>query len=82
MISCPETYAACVDGKVVVTSAKTKKAFKVAKGKFKSITGGKTKKVKLKLTGKGRKYFADKRKLAVSVAVSTSQNEAATTANR
>ena len=79
MISCPETYAACVDGKVVVTSAKTKKAFKVAKGKFESITGGKTKKAKLKLTGKGRKYFADKRKLAVSVAVSTSQNEAATT---
>ncbi len=82
MISCPETYAACVDGKVVVTSTKikTKKAVKVAKGKFKSIPGGKTKKVKLKLTGKAHKYFAEKRKLAVSVAVSTSQNEAATTA--
>ncbi len=79
-ISCPESYAACVDGKVVVTSTKAKKRFKVAKGKFKSIAGGKTEKVKLKLTRKARKYFADRRKLAVSVAVSTSQNEAVTAA--
>jgi predicted acyl esterase len=79
MISCPPTFAACFDGKVVVTSAKAAKSFKVAKGKFTKINGGKNKKVKLKLTGKGRKYFADKRKLAVSVAVSSAQTEAATT---
>ena len=82
MIACPVSYAACTDGSVVVTSAKTgsAKKFKVAKGKFKSITGGKTNKVKLKLTGKARRYFDEKRKLAVSVAVSTSQTESATTA--
>lgn len=81
-VSCPETYAACVDGRVVATATKLNaaKAKKVAKGKFKSIAGGKTKKVKLKLTKKARKYFAEKRNLAVSVSVSTSQNDAATTA--
>jgi hypothetical protein len=78
MISCPPTFAACIDGKVTVTSAKAKKGFKVASGKFSKIAGGKTKKVKLKLTGKARKYFADKSKLAVSVSVSTSQTETAT----
>jgi predicted acyl esterase len=83
MISCPPTFAACFDGKVKVTSAKrhgSKKSFKVAKGKFNKISGGKTKKVKLKLTKKARKYFADHKKLAVSVAVSTDQTESATTA--
>jgi hypothetical protein len=63
---------------VKVTSAKAKKAFKVAKGEFKKITGGKTKKVKLKLTSKARKYFAEKKKLPVSVSVTTAQTEAAT----
>ena len=71
-------FAACFDGKVTVTSAKAKKSFKVAKGSFKKITGGKTKKVKLKLTKKARKYFADNKKLSVSVAVSTAQTESAT----
>jgi hypothetical protein len=79
MISCPPTFAACVDGEVKVTSAKAKKAFKVAKGTFKKISGGKTKKVKLKLTKKAKKYFADNKKLAVSVAVLTAQTESATT---
>jgi predicted acyl esterase len=78
MISCPPTFAACIDGNVVVTSAKAAKKFTVAKGKFAKIAGGKTKKVKLKLTGKARKYFADNRKLAVSVSVSTPQTETAT----
>jgi predicted acyl esterase len=78
MISCPPTFAACFDGQVTVTSAKAKKAFKVAKGEFKKIAGGKTKKVKLKLSTKARKYFAEKKKLPVSVSVSTSQTEAAT----
>ena len=78
MISCPPTFAACIDGSVIVTSAKAKKGFKVAKGKFSKIGGGKTKKVKLKLTKKARKYFADKRKLAVSVSVSTAQTQSAT----
>jgi hypothetical protein len=61
-----------------VTSAKSKKGFKVATGKFSKIAGGKTKRVKLKLTGKARKYFADHKKLAVSVSVSTPQVETAT----
>jgi hypothetical protein len=78
MISCPPTFAACYDGKVTVTSAKAKTSFKVAKGTFAKITGGKTKKVKLKLTSKAKKYFANNKKLAVSVSVSTPQTEAAT----
>lgn len=79
-VSCPTDFAACNNGKVVITSAKTKdsaaKAFKVAKGKFAKIVGGKSKTVKLKLTGKARKYFAEKRKLAVSATVTTAETAA------
>ena len=69
-VACPPAFAACNDGKVVLTAnvkskgkggkggKARKREVKVASGKFsKKINGGKSKNVKLKLTGKGRKIW-------------------------
>ena len=81
-VACPAAFEACHDGNVVLTAdlkkskggkALAKKATKIASGKFSKINGGKTKTVKLKLTGAGRKQLAKKPKLKVFTSVSISE---------
>ena len=76
-VACPTEFAVCNDGRLVVTTKKpkptAKKPKKVAKGKFTSIAGGRTKGVKMKLTGKAKKYFKAKSKLKVYVQISSDE---------
>ena len=68
-LKCPSDFAACHQLKVMLTTKKpesaAKKPKKVAKGKLSSVSGGKSKKLKLKLTGKAKRYLAKHRKLKV-----------------
>jgi hypothetical protein len=75
-VECPSQWAKCSHGKVVLKSRGTHKkgaGFKVATGKFKKIKGGKTKMVKLKLTGKARKYLADHSKVKVTAKITAAE---------
>lgn len=82
-VKCPKEFAACTDGRITVKSAggKQKAAFKVAKGSFEA-KGGKKQKVKLELTAKARRYFADRAKLGVAVRVTTAETPATKTQRR
>ena len=73
-LSCPKQFAACNDITAVATgNAKGKKAVKVAKGKLKSVAGGKSKTLKLKLTGKGKKHFREHTKLKLKVQLTSAE---------
>jgi hypothetical protein len=89
-VACPAAFVACHDGKVLLTAAieskgkggnafAKKRAIKVASGKFGAINGGKTKTVKLKLTGAGRKLLARKPKLKVFTSLSIAESAEPTT---
>jgi hypothetical protein len=82
-ISCPGKFAACHDLAVVATGnpASQKNKITVAKGKLTKLAGGKSKKLKLKLTGKAKRYFHDNAKLALRVEVSSSEVAKATKQN-
>ncbi len=76
-LACPGAFAACNDLKVVATGKSSGKAaakkFKVAKGKLKKVAGGKSKTLKLKLTGKAKKYFRENSKLKLTVEISSAE---------
>jgi predicted acyl esterase len=76
-LKCPKAYAACNKVKVVATAPKSGKAakrqVKVAKGKLKRAGGGKTKKLKLKLTGKGRRLLAKEGKLRLRLEIEAAE---------
>jgi predicted acyl esterase len=86
-IACPDAFAACNDGKVVVTAkikkpkkhghgaSKPAKAKVVARGKFDGVAGGHTAKVKLKLTKKAAKSLKRKPKLKAKVEVSSAETD-------
>lgn len=78
-VACPAAFAACHDGAVVV-KAKLKKGKgkqkPIAKGSFAEIAGGGAKKLKLKLTGKARKYFKQRSKLAVRAEITVAETDA------
>jgi predicted acyl esterase len=79
-VSCPAAFVACNDIEAVATgNAKGKKAVKVAKGKVSSVAGGASKKLKLKLTGKGKKHFREHSKLKLKVELSSAEVAESTT---
>ncbi len=68
-VKCPGAFAACNDGDLrvrAVGAGKKGRPNLVAKKKgFDDLAGGKRAKLKMKLTGKARRYFAEHRKLKV-----------------
>jgi predicted acyl esterase len=76
-IKCPPEFAACNAIKAVATSNKkvknNKKVTKVAKGKVSSVAGGGSKKLKLKLTGKGKKLLKQRPKLKLKLTIETAE---------
>ncbi len=77
-IACPAEFVSCNDIEAIASGKAGKKAVKVAKGKLASVAGGKSKTLKLKLTSKGKKYFADKSKLKVTVEITSAEVAEAT----
>ena len=76
-LACPANFAACNQLKVTLTTKKPKPTAKkpktVAKGKLSSVPGGKSKKLKLKLTGKAKRYLSRKSKLKVYVQIRSAE---------
>ncbi len=76
-LACPADFAACNQLKVTLTTKKPKPTAKkpktVAKGKLASVAGGKSKKLKLKLTGKAKRYLSRKSKLKVYVQIRSAE---------
>ena len=76
-LACPAKFAACNQLKVMVTTKKPKPTAKkpktVARGKLASVAGGKSKKLKLKLTGKAKRYLDRKPKLKVYVQIRSAE---------
>ena len=69
-IKCPGKFAACNQLEIVATAAKQAK---VAKGSKAKVAGGKSKRLRLKLTRAGRKLFRDSSKLKLKVEVSAAE---------
>ena len=73
-LKCPQRFAACNAIKVIASSnKKAKKPAKIAKGKLKTVAGGKSKKLKLKLTGKGRKLLKSDPKLKLRLQIESAE---------
>ncbi len=74
-MSCPGKFAACHDVEAAATGRANgyKTKFKVARGKVAKVGGGTSKKLKLKLTGKGKRYFRDNRKLKLNVEIGSAE---------
>jgi predicted acyl esterase len=75
-LKCPRAFDSCHRVKLVATvpsSAKAAKRLKVAKGKLKKARGGKTKRVKLHLNGRGRALLAAGGTLKLSVEISAKE---------
>ena len=79
-VACPAAFAACTDVKLSL-KATGKKKFTVASGKLGKIKGGKSAKLKLKLTGKAKKALKKKPKLKVSTKLTISEIDDAVTKN-
>jgi predicted acyl esterase len=76
-LKCPGAYASCNAIEVIATARKSgkaaKKQVKAAKGKLKKVAGGKSKKLKLKLTGKGRRLLPEKGKLRLTLEIAAAE---------
>jgi hypothetical protein len=91
-IACPAAFAACNDGKVVVTAkikkpkkhshgaGKPAKAKVIARGKFDGVAGGSKVNVKLKLSKQATKALKRKPKLKAKVEVSSAETDRTATA--
>ena len=55
------------------SNKKAKKPAKIAKGKLKAVAGGKSKKLKLKLNGKGRKLLKSHPKLKLRLQIESAE---------
>jgi predicted acyl esterase len=71
-VRCPKDFAACTDGKVKLrTAGRARRVegargkFTVAKGSFPELAGGEKRVLKLKLKRKARRYFSERRHLAI-----------------
>ncbi|MET0927098.1 MAG: acetylxylan esterase [Solirubrobacterales bacterium] len=73
-LKCPKRFAACNAIKVIASSnKKAKKPAKIAKGKLKAVAGGKSKKLKLKLNGKGRQLLKSDPKLKLRLQIESAE---------
>ena len=75
-VQCPSQFAKCSKGEILIkargVNGKKGGSFKVASGTFK-LSGGKRDKLKLKLTGRAKRYLGDHAKLPVKAKVATAQ---------
>ena len=72
-IKCPGKFAACNQLEIVATWRVERDGGKVAKGSKAKVAGGKSKRLRLKLTRAGRKLFRDSSKLKLKVEVSAAE---------
>jgi hypothetical protein len=73
-VKCPGHWAACHDVAVEVTaSRRAKRAVTVARGTLARVGGGKDKRIKLKLTNRGRKLVRSQSKTKVKVEISSAE---------
>ena len=75
-LKCPRAFDSCHRVKLVATvpgSARAAKRLKVAKGNLKKVRGGKSRRVKMHLNGRGRALVASGGTVKVSVAISAKE---------
>lgn len=77
-VKCPSGFEACRDGEVVLTSrlGGSKRAFKVASGRF-ELRGGAKRHLKLTMTAKARRYLRDHGRLPVTAKTTSAETSGA-----
>jgi hypothetical protein len=79
-VRCPKDFAACNDGRVKLrTAGKARRVkgargrFTVAKSSFDDLAGGEKRVVTLRMKAKARRYFAERRRLAIRGEVTSTE---------